>query len=152
MLPIYVAYDSGLNQFEQTCVREAMKDFQSAFPDIKVIVFGSEPWSEGDYSSADWYVKKANKILQPHSKIKIDADSIINMMMFEPWQRTNPHIDILVTQYDIAAERANDVSFRVTRGRIIVQSVYRYRRLKTPTQRKAIKTSLWGALLANSFE
>ena len=151
MLPIYVAYETGLSQFEQECVREAAKDFERAFPESKVFIYGDEPWDEGEFSSADWYINRAKKVWCPNSRVRLDADSVINMMMFEPWQRVNPHIDILVTLYDLSVRGTQDICFCVVRGRIVVQSLYRYRKLRQQTQRRAIKTSLWRAMMDSSF-
>ncbi|MBR2998337.1 hypothetical protein IKF34_00960 [Candidatus Saccharibacteria bacterium] len=144
MLPIYVTYDSGLNIFEQVAVNESMQEFKRLFPNRQIVNYGSRAWSTGDYSSADWYIANARRIKTGEYE-QLDAYSLNRLMFIEPWQESNPHIDILVTSKDLSIEGLN-FCFGLTNGRTTVQSVFRYRDL-IPYERKAvIKTLIWHEL------
>ena len=136
MLPIYVMYDSGLSAFEQKCVKEAMVDFKELFPERDIVLYGSRAWSDGDYSSADWYVRNAKMKLRPGT-FQLDAASILSLMETEPWQET-PHVDVFFTSKDLTAKGLN-FCFGMTRGRCTVQSVHRYRQLYPEDRKLAIK-------------
>ena len=138
MLPIYVCYDSGLDAFEVQCIKDALVELKILFPNRVIKDFGSRSWSVGDYSSADWYVNKAKKVLRSSAISQLDAGSLIDLMQSEPWQRNDPHIDVLFTSKDLTITNLN-FCFGLARGRITVQSVFRYRRLSNADRELAIK-------------
>lgn len=144
MLPIYVMYDSGLDVFERYCIEDAMREFASEFPQRKVVIYGAQAWSSGDYSSADWYIQKAAKILRPNRNMQLNANSLLDLLIKEPWQK-NPHIDVLFTSRDLSAPGLN-FCFGMAIGRYTVQSVFRYRRLHAEDRRLAIKAVVWHEL------
>ena len=57
LLPIYVCWDSGMKRFETDAIFEALREIKTMFPQRKIVVYGSKAWSDGDYSSADWYIR-----------------------------------------------------------------------------------------------
>ena len=139
MLPIYVMYDSSLDDFEIRCIKEAMWEFVSLFPERKVVIYGSRAWSRGDYSSADWYAQNAKRVIKKGWKwVQYDAQSLLELMMNEPWQRNNPHIDMMFVSHDLTARNLN-FCFGMTMGRYTVQSVFRYRDLKEDDRWLAVK-------------
>lgn len=145
MLPIFVCYDSDLDGFERRSISQAIVELNELFPEREIVNFGSAAWSDGDYSSADWYVKKAKLILRPGQEPQLDVNSIIRLLFLEPWQESAPHIDVLFTSRDLAAKGLN-FCFGMTDGRYTVQSVYQYRSLNAEDRRLAIKTVLWHEL------
>ena len=143
MLPIYVMYDSGLDVFERSCIEDSMREFVGEFPQRKVVMYGSRAWSNGDYSSADWYVQKAAKLLR-NRQLQVNASSLLDLLMNEPWQK-NPHIDVLFTSCDLGGLGLN-FCFGMTSGRYTVQSVFRYRGLHVEDRKLAIKAVVWHEL------
>lgn len=142
MLAIYVAYDSSLDAFERGCVHEAMRKFASEFPQRKVMIYGARSWSTGKFSNADWYIDNAKKL---NNGLQVDAWSVINLLIMEPWQKGNPHIDIMLTARDLGREDLN-YCFGMTAGRYTVQSVFRYRHLGVDDRRRAIEAVIWHEL------
>ena len=140
MLPIYVMWDSGLSSFEQECVKDAMIEFEETFPGRKIVICGSRQWSNGDYSSADWYVRKAKG-----DGIKLDVDFLLNLMEKEPRQESTPRVDVLITSYDLSTGKES-FCYGKTRGRFIVQSVARYERLSFADRKLVIKNMIWREL------
>ena len=138
MLPIFICYDTGLDMFEIKSIAEALKDIMRLFPERHVENFGSAAWSAGDYSSADWYVSHTRHVLRQGAIMQLDARSMLGLLYSEPWQKTNPHIDLLFTSRDLTANGLN-FCFGMASGRVSVQSVFRYRGLCDTDRRLAIK-------------
>lgn len=146
MLPIYLVYDSKVNEFEVRCIMEALTAFKKLRPRQIVRAFGSQPWSTGNYSSADWYVRFARRIYREElGRTQLDAGSILTLLENEPWQEQNPHIDLFFTSYDLNM-RGMNFCFGMTRGRNTVLSVYRFRKLCEDDREIAIKTLVWHEL------
>lgn len=139
MLPIYVMYDSALDEIERTAIHEGLLEFQRVFPARVIINFGSEPWANGSYSSADWYLQHAERM----SNQQIIADSLIRLMRNEPFQEETPHIDVMFTSVDLNTNSFHlNFCFGLTNGRFTAQSVFRYRNLPKNDRVLAIKTVL----------
>ena len=146
MLPIYLVYDSKVNEFEARCIMEALTAFKKLRPRQIVRAFGSQPWSTGNYSSADWYVRFARRIYREElGRTQLDAGSILTLLENEPWQEQNPHIDLFSTSHDLNM-RGMNFCFGMTRGRNIVLSVYRFRKLCDNDRALAIQTLIWHEL------
>ena len=146
MLPIFVMYDSGVDTLEERAILDglmATKCYSHMRREIRLI--NSEAWSNEDCSPADWYVDRARKIYR--NKIgytQLDADHLLDLLANEPWQKTEPHIDVLFVSQDLTARDGEDwlnFVFGIADGRITVQSVARYREINDPFERAmAIKT------------
>ena len=148
MLPIYVAYDSGIDNLEARAITEALVEFRKLFPEREIVNYGSRIWSEGDYSSADWYVEKAERMLnytEDGLQIQIDARSLMALLANEPWQEDDPHIDVLLTSMDLTANDLN-FCFGMANGRTTVQSVIRYRGLPVADRKLIIKALVYHEL------
>ena len=142
MLPIYLMYDSGLDELERTSIHEGLLEFQHVFPTRVIVNFGSEPWSSGNYSSADWYIQHA-EIIRGYAHRQINADSLLKLMYNEPYQQNDPHVDALFTSADLTSKELKlNFCFGLTNGRFTVQSVFRYRSLPKYDRKLAIKTVL----------
>lgn len=133
-LPIYVSYDSGITELEQMAILSGLHEalVYLGYPS-EVKVFGAEPWSKGDYSSADWYVLKTRSVHQSqigHSQL--DADHLVDLLASEPWQEADPHIDVMFVSQDLTARDEGkylNFVFGIASGRITVQSVARFREI-----------------------
>lgn len=148
MLPIFVAYDSGIDNLEARAITEALVEFRRLFPKREIVNYGSRMWSEGDYSSADWYVEKAEKVVKYTEEglwTQIDARSLVNLLANEPWQEDDPHIDVLLTSMDLTANDLN-FCFGMASGRTTVQSVIRYRGLPAADRKLIIKALIYHEL------
>lgn len=139
-------WDSGLDRFEENCIQEAIKEFFAAFPKRKIVIYGSTHWSCGNYSNADWYIQKAKRFNHQDQQVtQLDAKSVINLMLAEPWQKSSPHIDVCFTSKDLSIQGLN-FCFGLTFDRCTVQSVYRYRGLAPEDRKIAIKSVFWHEL------
>ena len=146
MLPIYLTFDSGLDDYERHCLKDAMVAFKELFPERAVYTYGDKAWATGDYSCADWYIRFAKKIFTPgYAGIQLDADDLLRLIENEPWQKKNPHIDVFFTSYDLNVEGMN-FCFGLARGRNTVQSVYRFKKLDSTERKLALQTLVWHEL------
>lgn len=138
MLPIYCMYDSGIDRTEERAIVEGLAEFLNVFPERRIINFGMHPFGEGDYSSADWYIKHAKKHIH-FGRIQLEADSLVDLMMQEPWQ-ADPHIDLFFVSNDLYQKDSNaPFCFGLSCKRVSVQSVFRYRRMSANDRFLAVK-------------
>ena len=131
MLEIHVMHDSGIDGLEEQAIRDALEEFLRIFPEREILFFGDGAWSIGDYSSADWYVKRAQQIYQKSvGHVQLNADYLLDLILREPWQDV-PHIDVMLTSHDLTATddggRFLNFVFGLTHRAATVQSVYRFR-------------------------
>ena len=129
---INIMYDNNLDDIERSAIRDAAETLVRLGFNQKIRIFGSQKWSEGNYSSAEWYLDHAEKIRRPDGSIQINASSINDLMSGEPWQRSDPHIDIMITSRDLTARSGTgylNFCFGAARGRFITSSIARYRNL-----------------------
>ncbi len=125
--PIYCCYDSDITTDEENAIVSALKEFKALFPEREIRNYGRSSWGNGSYNCADWYVQhtdKINKLEIGHQQL--DAESMLSLLMNEPWQKKRPHIDVVFVSDDITMKRLN-FCFGAACGRVTVQSVYRYR-------------------------
>lgn len=142
MLPVYVTFDSGIDALEERAILDgiaATMCFSHMRRELRV--FGAMPWSEGDYSSADWYVKHTRKIYQCKiDGVQLDADHLLDLLSHEPWQESEPHIDVMFVSQDLTARNGDgwlNFVFGIANGRVTVQSVARYREIANLGDRMA---------------
>jgi len=127
LIPIYICRDSGVSDKEyKAAIEGIMTIVKLSGQHRKIVSYGKESWSQGEYSSCDWYVNNAI-----HKGNQIDGDDISRKMIQEPWQEyPNTHLDVVVTSRDLFAQNLNWV-FGVTFSNYIsVQSIYRFRNEK----------------------
>ncbi len=153
MLSIYEMHDSALDYFEGVCVKEAMLKFKETFPERLVHLYGARTWSDGLFSSADWYVKVTKKVFTNGRKnIQLDVDDLLKLLESDPWQKNDPHIVVFITSRDLT-KQSLDYCFGMTRGVNTVQSVFRYKD-SNPEERKAkIQSAIFSELtkICDSF-
>ncbi len=148
MLPIYVMYDSGLDEVEEVAVLAALRDLSALVPEFEITCFGSEAWCSGEYSSADWYIQHTEIVRGKNGELQLNADQLLDLVASEPWQ-ANPHIDIVLTSCDLTAFDAGqqlNFVFGIADGRFSIQSVARFRDCSNFDRTLAIKTMIWHEL------
>lgn len=147
MPPIYVMYDSGVDKFEEEAILAALKSLLQ-IQGLDITCYGSESWSEGDYSSADWYIQHTNRIQGNFGEVQLDANQLLELIVNEPWQ-VDPHIDIMITSHDITTfdngKQLNFV-FGLAYQRATVQSIARFRSCPDSDRFIAIETVIWHEL------
>lgn len=130
MLPIHLMYDSGIQPMEEMAILDGLHEVLEIFPKREAINYGAKPWIKGEFSSADWYVDHASKFYRPNGDVQLDADDLIDLMRFEPWQEKQAHIDMMFTSLDLTTLGGDgylDYVFGAADGRFTVQSVARFR-------------------------
>ena len=154
---INVCWDSELSNYEVHVILDACIQVRELFPELTFDVYGSDPWSEGEYSSADWYVDQAKEYVtrwitasgEIIDHLQLDADSIVDRLGEEPWQRSDPHIDIMMVSKELMAfdhGHPLNIVFVLADGRVTVQSVARYRGLPPRDRYLAIQAVIWHEL------
>ena len=133
--PIYVAWTSGVEDWEAIQIIEGVKKMlEAAKYEARFVIFGSSPWTEDeDYASVDWY--------QSRSIIgnQIDTERMDILLAQEPWRKTD-HLDLMIVDQDIEARRVG-CSFCLaytSNKNWIVFSVYRFRGISS--YEKGLKT------------
>lgn len=148
MLPINVMYDSGLSELEEVAVLTALQEVSLAVQIPDITCYGSEPWSLGAYSSADWYIQNTQVVRANQGGTQLNADHLVDLVNSEPWQES-PHIDIVITSRDITAFDAGhqlNFVFGLASGRVSVQSIARFRDLDILSRFLAVKAVIWHEL------
>ena len=96
-VPVYISWTSGVNADQARVTIEAVREVLAlAQQNRGVKIFGSGRWSQGDYSSADWYQTRAATNRDLGYGPQTNADQIINLMWYEPWQKAEGHLDVMV--------------------------------------------------------
>ena len=92
-VPVYISWTSGVNADQARVTIEAVREVLAlAQQNRGVKIFGSGRWSQGDYSSADWYQTRAATNRDLGYGPQTNADQIINLMWYEPWQKAEGHL------------------------------------------------------------
>lgn len=145
MLPVIVRYDSRIDHLEESAIIAGMSVFQDAFPDRSVLLYGKDgPASDEDgWSSADHLIESASRL--PSGDL--DAYSLILLMMQEPLQQIERHIDVLVTSEEMSecygVRKCPQRIPEKTCGRFTVISIRRFRELPRRERSLAIMSVIW---------
>lgn len=142
-------YDSGITEFEELAIVQALRDLLVTFSNLDITCYGSDPWSTGVYSSADWYIQQTERVVGNQGGVQLNADSLVDLVANEPWQAENPHIDVVLTSHDLTAfDMGNQLNFvfGLASGRVTVQSLARYRELSDFDRKLSIKAVIWHEL------
>lgn len=130
-LPINVMWDSGVDALEERAIVDGLVGALSCIGARREVrIFGSKAWSEGSYSSADWYVSHTRRLRRSDGNVQLDADRLLDLLAGEPYQKAEPHIDVMFVSQDLTArdgEQYLSFVFGIASGRLTVQSVARYR-------------------------
>lgn len=132
-VPIFVSWTSGVVEEEGQAAVQGVRDvLEAAGQTREVRVFGSRQWSQGDYGCADWYQEQTmfHPVRERHGYgPQTNASHIIGLMSREPWQKKQPHLDVMLVDRDTSTGEENmNFVFGVTwPGFGFVQSVARIR-------------------------
>jgi len=130
LVPLYVMWSSDVPQPEAQAALHGVIDAVNASGQRREIVaLGSRRWSEGAFSSADWYVQEAARRQREVRNLghgrQINVNNLTHQLYEEPWQE-NPHWEVAIVNTDLYADGTNFV-FGVTQPDFAasVQSVRR---------------------------
>ena len=144
-LPIYVFCDSGVNDFEQRCISSGLAEWNELFPETKSCFYGTRPiWTERkELCSGDWFAESSKVISRGGPAV--DPRGVLDLLEREPWQWTDPHIDLLFVSYELLIPESGFV-FGLIWERHAVQSVYYFNSMRQAEREHGIKQLLWHAL------
>lgn len=113
LVPLYVMWSSDVPHLEaQAALNGVIDTVNASGQKRKVVVFGSRQWSEGEFSSADWYVDEAKRRQLDRRDLgfgsQINTHNLINLFYEEPWQ-SHPHWEVLIVNTDLYADGTNFV-------------------------------------------
>lgn len=116
MRSIYVWWDKNFREEFQRSLLNAIdhiiklgEDFSHHF---ELKIFGNFSMGSGEYENADWYF---NSSFEPRRK-QVNARSVLDKCAVEPWQKQNPHIEIIGTSHDLwSGDSDNNFVYGMTR-------------------------------------
>ncbi len=121
--PFYITYEKKDKQIEELIENTFLG--LEAIGEVKIPRkhMGSK-WSNGDFGSVAWYVKNAYNSRRKQANL---SDMFI-LTEQEPWQKTNPHFELMVLETDLFDEETNFVYGAaqkkiVENGRIVVDGL-----------------------------
>ena len=122
LAPIYVMWTPGVPQYAAQAAAAGVVDTLRASGQAReVVTFGASTFSQGDYSSAQWYVDEAYRRQELRRDVghglQLDAGQFAGLFNDEPWQE-NPHWEVLIVNKDLNCEvdgRFINFVFGVTR-------------------------------------
>lgn len=130
LVPLYVMWSSDVPQPEAQAALNGVADAVNASGQRRgLVVLGSRQWSEGAFSSADWYLQEAIKRQREVRNLghgqQVNVNNLTHQFYEEPWQAT-PHWEVSIVNTDLYADGTNFV-FGVTQPDFAasVQSVKR---------------------------
>lgn len=130
LVPLYVMWSSDVPQPEaQAALRGVVDAVNASGQRRDIVTLGSGQWSEGAFSSADWYVQEAARRQRDVRNLghgqQINVNNLTHQFYEEPWQE-NPHWEVAIVNTDLYADGTNFV-FGVTQPDFAasVQSVRR---------------------------
>lgn len=149
LVPIYVMWSSDVPLLEAQAALNGVADAVSASGQRREIVaLGSRQWSEGAFSSADWYVQEARRRQHEARNLgygqQLNVDSLTRQFYEEPWQ-ANPHWEVAIVNTDLYADGTNFV-FGITQPDFAA-SVQSVRRLIDSVPAEELRTAMVRRLL-----
>lgn len=154
LVPIYVMWTPDVPFDAGQAALQGVRDTLIASGQNREIVnMGSSTWSQGDYSSAAWYVNEAFKNQELRRNVgygpQLDVHQFGRLFTQEPWQK-NPHWEVLIVNNDLNG-RLNGEFINFIYGNTMpefpasVQSVRRI--LETPGPNQPLKLAMIRNLL-----
>ena len=129
--PIYIMLEHGISDAQKQIVMQAINEMLSLAnmkDRIEVKDFGvwrNNIWMAGNklipYQSVDWYVSEA----YDQSKKQIYGNSIVMNLLNEPWQKGQPHYDILILKRDLYFNGYNFALGYAATDKLAISSVFR---------------------------
>lgn len=122
MVPIRVCWDRILDEYPGL-ISQAISGVTflvDHLPRRPKIQYLGVSWDHGEYGSTDWYLDRSRL---PGGQV--EAQDVIDLLINEPWQEDEQHLDLLLTGRDLTTEGCNYLFGRAWRN-ANVQSIYRF--------------------------
>ncbi len=105
LVPISVMWGTDVPPLEAEAALEGVKDvLEASGQDRQLMVYGSDTFAIGDYSSATWYISEAfrNQGLRRDAGYgpQLVTSEMFRLLANEPWQE-NPHWEVFVVNQDL---------------------------------------------------
>lgn len=148
--PVYVMCEAGVDDFQLEAITAGISEvlhLAGVSPRVLVTSFGvwrQQNWQDKGgllpYSSIDWYIANAKKYSEKSGQLS--GDAIMRDLQTEPWQKMQPHYDVVVLSSDMYSEGTNFVIGLAISGLGTVVSVARFRSLDRDLQSECLKTEV----------
>lgn len=142
MLPINILYDPEVEQVEEMAITDGVRELLRLIPGRRAWNARCLNWRVDNTMSATRYIRQAELVVRPYRTLQLDVNDLLASMAEGLNSRTDPSIDILITSYDLTAEWNGeylDFVYGAIQGRLIAQSVARYRSLSAMDRYLVIK-------------
>jgi len=114
--------------------------------DINVVDFDKwrhPQWLDGKgqlrpHGSVDWYIQQG--ITASQRTPQLNAKRIIADLFRDPWQRVEPHYDVLVLEHDLYCDNRSFIVGLALPGIASIISTHRFTDLETEQHRECVKT------------
>lgn len=105
LVPIYVMWTSNVPDLETRASVEGVYDtVRASGQNREVIVFGSQAFGTGGFSSPDWYIKEAlrRQYLRRTAGFgpQVDVNEVMGLFYEEPYQ-ADPHWEVFIVNNDL---------------------------------------------------
>ena len=157
MLPIYVSYDSGMDQLERRAITDGMIGTMRAFESKhNVMMYGVDRWSEHALGSADWCVMSCRSVYRVEGKrTQQDALHLIDLLFNNTRNDPKPHINVLFTSHDLTMRDENgdwvDYVLEMFDGQNYVCSLAQFRHIADDCDRKLAIQAIVAHGLGHAF-
>lgn len=113
LVPLNVMWSSDVPPAEARAALEGIVDaVQASGQQRTVAVYGAHRWSDGGYSSADWYVEEAKRRQSVIRNLgygpQVHTGHLFEQFHEEPWQ-ASPHWEVAIVNADLYDNRTNFV-------------------------------------------
>lgn len=157
--PIYLMNTPDIRQEEKEAAVEALRevlDIGRVGKQIPIRDFGvwrnpghiDENGGLRPHMSVDWYV---DKWFNP-KRNQVNTNSAMIQMLNDPWNKREPHYDVILTAYDLYAPETNFVLGVATGQRGTIASMRRFRQIKEPGMERETKKQEIYHEIAHVFE
>lgn len=106
---IYVWWDRNFDnkrEFIEAGIRalfELLKLGEDISNEFEIRIFGNFRVGHEDFENADWYFEKS----LDKKRNQVNASKLFNLCHIEPWQKSQPHIEVIFTSYDLYIDGTN---------------------------------------------
>ena len=76
-------------------------------------------WNDGDFGSVEWYTKRSFN----NRRNQVQSSKLWDLFEKEPWQESEPHLELFITSKDLYANERTNFIFGETRPLVIKDTV-----------------------------
>ena len=141
--PIYIMNEPGISIIEKDAVITGIQTLLGlAIVKRDMVDYGA--WNSGiglekKYQSVDWYLEQGRRKSNRPNQLR--ANTIVHLLLSEPWRQQTDHYDVLITHQDLYDEGLNFVVGSAIAHVGTVISVNRFRGLNEKLSYECIKTA-----------